>query len=294
MKSNVAVITGANSGIGYQTALALVQRGFEVALICRTLEKSEAARQSLLAEVPGAKIRAFGAELGSARQVDRVAEQLRETYPAIDVLINNAGTWFAKRTLTEDGFETEWAVNHLAAVRLTFGVLPALLAAPAARILNVASDSHLNGQLFWDDVSLDGRYNGLRAYRQSKLAMVMFSHELAKRLDDAGTRVTVHAIQPGLVQTGMGHKNTNWLFSLIWAIRKSAGTTEAEGAATTVYLATSEEVATLTGGYWDKSRQKPSHRLSYDPAARQRLWELTKQQTGLSLEIPKPTRTNPL
>lgn len=293
MKSNVAVITGANSGIGYQTALALAQRGFEVALICRTLDKSETARESILAEVPGAKIRTFGAELGSARQVDRVAQELRKTYPAIHVLINNAGTWYAKRTLTEDGFEMEWAVNHLAAVRLTFGLLPALLAAPAARILNVASDSHLNGKIFWDDVSLEGRYNGLRAYRQSKLAMVLFSHELAQRLSDAGTSITVHAIQPGLVQTGMGHKNTNWLFSLIWAIRKSAGTTEAEGAATTVYLATSDDVATLTGGYWDKSKQKPSHRLSYDPAARQRLWELTRKQTGLSLEIPKPSKAEP-
>jgi NAD(P)-dependent dehydrogenase (short-subunit alcohol dehydrogenase family) len=287
MKSNVAVITGANSGIGYQTALALARQGFEVALVSRTIDKSETAREAILAEVPGAKLRTFAAELASARQVDHVVRQLRETYPAIDVLINNAGTWFAKRTLTEDGFETEWAVNYLAAVRLTFGLLPALLAAPAARILNVASDSHLNGKIFWDDVSLDGRYNGLRAYRQSKLAMVLFSHELAQRLNEAQTGISVHAIQPGLVQTNMGNKNTNWLFSLIWNIRKSAGTTEAEGAATTVYLATSDEVRNLTGGYWDKSKQKPSHPLSYDPAARQRLWELTRQQTGLSLEIRK-------
>jgi retinol dehydrogenase-12 len=286
MSSKKAVITGVNSGIGYQTALALAQCGFELILICRTIEKAETTRLALRREVPNAVVHPFEAELASARQVDAAAAAIRHRFPVIDVLINNAGTWYSQRTLTEEGFETEWAVNYLAPVRLTFGLLPALQAAPAARILNVASDSHLNGKIYWDDVSLEGRYNGLRAYRQSKLAMVMFSHELARRLDDARTGIMVHAIQPGLVQTGMGHKHTNWLHSLVWGLRKLGGTTEAEGAATTVFLATSDEVSNLTGGYWDRSQQKPSHRLSYDPAARQRLWELTQLQTGLALSVP--------
>ncbi len=275
MQPKTYLITGATSGLGLATAKALAKEGGQLLLIARNEEKAKAAMEKIKKEASGARLGFFTAGLSSQQQIREMAAEVLEQYPVIDVLINNAGTWFSERRLTEDGIETVFAVNHLSYFLLTHLLYPALRKADDGRIINVGSDSHFRGKMHFDDLNLTRNYHGLRSYEQSKLANVLFTYELDRR--KAEDHISTYCVQPGLVQTDIGVKHTKWLHRIAWKFRRTAGVPPEEGAKTQIYLATADEVADESGKYWDDCRPKPSSKLSYREEDAARLWEISKE-----------------
>lgn len=279
MQGKHAVITGATSGIGYETARGLASLGAAVSILARNEEKGGQTVEKIRQDTKNTSIDFFIADLSSQTQIRQAAKGILQQHPVIDVLVNNAGTWYSGFGLTEDHVEQMFAVNHLAYFLLTHCLLNGLSASPSARVINVASDSHFKGKIHFEDINLTGRYHGLRAYGQSKLANVLFTYEFARR--NPGLPVTVNAVQPGLVKTNIGVKHTNPFHALAWKLRRSAGVAPSIGAKTTIYLASSEKVEGITGKYWDQCKEKPSSKLSYDPETASLLWDQCKKITGI-------------
>ena len=279
MRGKTCVVTGANAGIGFETARGLALQGAKVFLVCRNPDKGEMAKQSILSETPGADLEVVQADLSSQTQIRRAGNYIRTQAPVIEVLVNNAGAWFSKQVMTEDNIESVFAVNHLAYILLTHLLYPSLQRAEDARIINVSSDNHFDTHIHFDNLYLKGKYNGLRSYAQSKLGNVLFSYELNRRKKEE--HITVNALQPGLVKTDIGLKHTLWLHSLVWKLRRSAGVTPEEGARTSLYLATSEEVKGVSGKYWDRCKPKPSSELSHDQETAAKLWEISMDLCGI-------------
>lgn len=273
------MITGANAGIGFETAKAIASMQGEVLLVARTREKAERAKKQILAETGNGQIYTFAADMGIQADVKRLGAEIRSQFDRIDVLINNAGTFYSKLTYTVDDIETVFAVNHLGYFQLTHELYPLLQEAPSARIINVSSDSHYSGKIDLKNLSLKGRYNGLRSYAQSKLANVLFTYELDRRKLDSN--ISVNVLHPGLVITDIGVKNTLWWHGLIWKWRRNSGVTVAEGAQTSIYLATSDEVEGMTGKYWYQCKAKKSSKLSYDETLATQLWDISLELSGI-------------
>src|SRR5690606_28934860 len=196
-------------------------------------------------EIPHAKAHFVIADLSSQKQVSKLAENILRSYDHIDVLINNAGSWFSDFGLTEDGIERQWAINHLAPFLLTHLLLPSLRKSQDPRVITVSSDSHFHGKIHFDDVNLQHNYHGLRAYAQSKLANVLFTFEFERK--KGALPISIHAVQPGLVKTDIGLKNTISFHGLMWKLRRLSGVSPQKGAATSVYLASSDEVRGNSG-----------------------------------------------
>lgn len=273
MEGKTCVITGGNAGIGFETAKVLATKGAEVLLISRNKEKAESACQAIREQTQNQHISYLIADLGIQEEIRKVAAKIKSTHNKIDVLVNNAGTWMSKQTFTNDGIETVFAVNHLAYVLLTAELYPLLRNTSEARIINVSSDSHFNARLDFDNLYLHGRYNGLRSYALSKLGNVLFTYELHRRKKE--NYINVNAVQPGKVITDIGLKHTLWWHGLIWKLRRAGGKTPLEGAATSIYLASSNEASGMSGKYWDNCAPKPSSKLSYDKKVASRLWEVS-------------------
>lgn len=268
------LITGANTGIGLATARALAAKNFRVLIVCRTDAKAEITRDLLIRETGNRLIEPYAADLSSQTQIRRLASQVKQRYSELDVLINNAGIWNSKLEYTVDGVEMVLAVNHLAYFLLSHLLYPLLEASPDGRIVNVSSDSHFQIKgLFFDDLYLTRRYHGLRSYAQSKLANLLFTYEFERR--KSNSQISIHAVQPGLVQTDIGLKHTSWLHALAWRVRRqmSGRKSPEEGAATSIFLASTDSLAGRSGLYWDDCQPKPSSKASYDEEAATRLWE---------------------
>jgi NAD(P)-dependent dehydrogenase (short-subunit alcohol dehydrogenase family) len=213
-------------------------------------------------------------------QVRQLAEAFKAGYSRLDVLVNNAGSAFITRTLSDEGYEKTFALNHLAYFLLTDLLLDTLKASAPARVVNVSSGSHLTGKIDFDDLDMEKGYWVLKAYRQSKLANVMFTYELARRLDGSG--VTANVLHPGLVKTGIFRK-VGWVGPLVDRViqsRKRALDVE-EGAETIIYLASSPEVEGVSGKYYLKCKAVESSVLSYDVTAQERLWQESLERVGL-------------
>ncbi|MEJ2163203.1 MAG: SDR family oxidoreductase [Robiginitalea sp.] len=282
MEGRNCVVTGGNSGIGYQTALALAGEGAHVIVVCRDREKAETAVESIEGATGNMHIKFVLCDLSSQKSIRTAANSIKKEFKSIDVLVNNAGTWFSKLELTEDGIERQLAVNHLAYFLVTHELLGALRASSDARIVCVGSDSHFHGKLHFDDLSLSSNYHGLRAYAQSKLANVMFVYELDRRLKEKGiSNISANCVQPGLVKTDIGLKHTISFHALAWRIRRMGGVSPEKGAETSIYLATSEQVKGQSGKYWDKCQPKPSSRHSYIEEDARRLWNLSESLCGI-------------
>lgn len=279
LKNKICLITGANAGIGLETAKGLARQGATTILVCRSEEKGRNAVLSLQQEIPDAKAHYAIADLSSQMQVRQMAEDIKSQYERVDVLINNAGSWFSDFQLTSDGVERQWAVNHLAPFLLTHLLLPALRKSADPRIINVSSDSHFHGKIHFDDVNLTGNYHGLRAYAQSKLANVLFTAEFDRRKTFP---VSINSVQPGLVKTDIGLKNTVSFHGLMWKLRRLTGISPAKGAATSIYLAHSEDVKGISGKYWDRCKSKKAAKQAYDQEAAEKLWRLSEQMCGIS------------
>jgi retinol dehydrogenase 14 len=278
MQGKTCVVTGANSGIGLETAVALAGAGARVAVVCRTPAKSEQAAREIERRSPGADVLPFAADLSSRRAVRTVAAELAAALPRLNVLVNNAGLMLRERVLTEDGIEATFAVNHLAYVLLERLLEPALRAGSPSRVVNVASRAHLSGTLRFDDLMGSRGYDGWQAYAQSKLANVLFTYELARRL--AGTGVTANCLHPGVVGTNIGHAGPSWIRFGIKLVRPFL-LSPARGAATSIYLASSPEVEGVTGKYFVGRREERTSDESYDRAAAARLWKISEELTGL-------------
>ncbi|NWG20702.1 MAG: SDR family oxidoreductase [Chloroflexi bacterium] len=280
--SPVCLITGATSGIGEVTARELARRGMRVVIVGRSAERA-AATAERIKQATGNDVEPLLADLSSQAGVHHVAEEFVRRHRRLDILINNAGGFFTTRRLSLDGIELTWALNHLSYFLLTNLLLDVLHASAPARIINVASDAHRSGTMRWDDLQYARGYNGWGAYAQSKLANILFSNELARRL--AGSGVTSNALHPGFVATRFG-LNNGVLWNTLWSLIQRFAISPEQGAQTSIYLATAAEVGSVSGGYFDKSRAVAPSPLAQDVDAAARLWQISNGMVVSSAPVP--------
>lgn len=281
MQGQVCLVTGATSGIGRVTARALAGRGATVIVGARDRAKAIATVEEIQTGTDNANVDYLLADLSSQAQVRRMAQAFRERYERLDVLLNNAGAFFLGRQESVDGIEMTFAVNYLAPFLLTQLLLDVLKASAPARIINVTSAMHKDVELDFDDLQSRRRYGSARAYGRAKLALVLFTYELARRLE--GTGVTANAVHPGFVATNIW--GINWLMRLVKPLINLFAISPEEGAETLIYLATSSEVAGVTGRYFVDKDVVPSSPATYDEAAAERLWEISLALTDLNGKV---------
>jgi NAD(P)-dependent dehydrogenase (short-subunit alcohol dehydrogenase family) len=278
MQGRVCVVTGASSGIGKAAALGLARLRAHVVLVCRNQARADATQAAIREATGNTTVDVVLADLSSQAEIHRLAQALLARYPQLHVLINNAGVLNWRRAVSVDGIESVFAVNHLAYFLLTNLLLERLAASAPARVINVASDAHTWAPSQLDDLQSERRYQPFRVYGQSKLCNILFTRELARRLD--GTRVTVNAVHPGGVATGLG-MNNGWWATLIAGALKPFILSPEQGADTVLYLATAAEVDGVTGKYFEKRREQQPSRLALDDGEAQRLWRVSADLTGV-------------
>src|SRR6267154_4102879 len=280
MQGKICMVTGANSGIGKATALALAQMGATVVMVCRDRARGEQARSEITTKSKNTAVDLLQADLSSQQSIRQLVEHFEHHYTQLHVLINNAGAAFpGRRRETVDGLEMTFAVNYLAPFLLTNLLLDVLKASAPARIVNVSSNSHKSGYIQMDDLQEEKHYRSMRVYGQSKFAVVLFTYELARRLQ--GTGVTANCLHPGFVATHFGQRDAGPAFRLLVKLIGSFGTSPQEGAKTSIYLASSPEVEGVTGKYFVKSIPKRSAAISYDESLQRQLWEQSTKLVNL-------------
>jgi NAD(P)-dependent dehydrogenase (short-subunit alcohol dehydrogenase family) len=273
MKGKTVVATGATSGIGEVAALALAGLGARIVFIARDEARAKATMRKIEAKAPGLGHRMHLADLSSIAETRKVGAAIAESEPRIDVLMNNAGALFSRRQVTPEGLELTFALNHMAYFVLTEALREKLIASAPARIVSTASSAHEGARLDFGDLQSAKSYNGFRVYGRSKLANILFTRELARRL--AGTGVTANCLHPGAVATRFGQSSGGLIGLLIRVLRLSFISPE-QGADTIIYLASSPEVANTTGGYFVKRKLTDPSAPAQDDAAAKRLWEASE------------------
>jgi NAD(P)-dependent dehydrogenase (short-subunit alcohol dehydrogenase family) len=290
MDGRIVVVTGANSGIGFESARGLARLGTAVFMVCRDATRGAAARDAIANEVRGGTPPILlVCDLAEQAQVRKLAADLRARVPRIDVLINNAGAAFPKRLVTVDRIERTFAVNHLAPFLLTTLVLDLIRSATQGRVIAVSSDLHA-ASIDFADLQCEHDYSWMRAYALSKLANVLFTKELARRF--AGSAATANSLEPGpaLSQFGRGAGGTLGLVARLMqaaAFLGVAASTEA-GARTPIYLASSPEVATVTGRYFRKCREVVAKPITDDVEVARRLWDASERMCGAHVSQRRP------
>ncbi len=278
MHGKTVMVTGATDGIGLVTARELAGQGARVLLVGRNEQKGQQAIAAIRQTAKGADLAFHRADLSRLLDIRRLAATIAETEPQLDVLVNNAGGIFGQRQETEDGYERTFALNHLNYFLLTNLLLEKLREAPSGRIVNVASRAHVGAQMLFDDLHLTSGYKAWRAYKQSKLANILFTRALAKRLE--GSTVTANALHPGFVRTRFGGDNpTLFRAGLRLAMTAMAISVE-EGAKTPIFLASSPAVAGKSGGYYVKGGEARPDAAALDDAAAERLWDMSREMAG--------------
>ena len=277
LQGRVCLITGATSGIGEVTAHALARQGATVVVLGRNPQKGAATLASIREVGGNPSVDFLLADLTVQDQVRRAAGEFRERHARLDILINNAGGFFWRRQESVDGIEMTLALNHLAPFLLTNLLLDMLKASAPARVINVSSDVHRSAEMDFDDLQMERSYSAWKAYGCSKLALTLFTYELARRL--GGSHVTANAVHPGFVATGIGL--TNAFLRLFQPVMRLFARSPEEGAETSIYLASAPEVESMTGAYFVDKQAVSSSPASYDEAAAERLWEISAELTGL-------------
>jgi NAD(P)-dependent dehydrogenase (short-subunit alcohol dehydrogenase family) len=274
MKGKRVVVTGASRGIGRETALALGRMGADLSLVVRDRERGNAVAGEIRALGGGGEVDVFVADLSSLADIRRVAAEFLAKHDRIDVLVNNAGALLMDRQVTKDGYEATFATNHLGYFLLTELLLDAVKKASGSRIVNVASEAHQRGTIDFDDLMSEKSYAGLRAYGASKLANILFTSELARRLE--GTGVTANSLHPGVIASGFALNNKG-LVGTLWRLASPFLMSSENGAKTTVFLATDPSVASVSGKYFSKCKVKTPSREARDEAIAKRLWDVSEK-----------------
>ena len=283
MQDKVVVITGATSGIGRVAAEKLAGMGARIVLVARDKTRAEATLAHLNERAPSGNHTVHYADLSRLAEMKRVAAEVAGAEPRIDVLINNAGALFGHRRLTEDGLEMTFAVNHMAYFVVTYGLRKRLLTSAPARVVNTSSNAHKRSLLDFGDLQSSRRYAGFMVYSRSKLCNILFTRELARRLD--GTGVTANCLHPGFVDTRFGERSGG-LFSHLISVGKLAALSPEQGAETLVYLASSPEAASASGQYFYKCRPAIPTMEAQDDAAARRLWSESARLAGIEEDWP--------
>jgi NAD(P)-dependent dehydrogenase (short-subunit alcohol dehydrogenase family) len=272
----VIVITGGTNGIGLAAAQALAALGENVVIVGRNDTRARiAAAQVKAVAGKGATVGTLVADLSSQAGVRRLAQEIRERYPTLDVLVNNAGAMYSTRQLSADGIELTWAVNHLAPFLLTTLLLDHLKASPAARIVTTASDAHIGAHIPFDDLNAERSYRGFQRYKETKLANILFTGELARRLEGGNT--AAYCFHPGLVATGF-NRNNGILMSVAMTLIMPVARAPKQGAQTLVWLATAPKHDLANGAYYVDMKQRPPSPEARDMEAARRLWEVSEAQ----------------
>ncbi len=280
MKGKTCLITGGNSGIGRATALELAKTGATVVIVSRNKEKGEAALTQVIAKSENPNVELMLADMSSQDSIRRLASDFKARHEKLHLLVNNAGVYLTRRTTTVDGFESTFAINHLGPFLLTNLLLDVLKGSAPSRIVNVTSDAHNGAKVNFEDLQGEKRFSGWQAYGQSKLAMILFTHELAERLD--GTGVTVNSAHPGVVRTNFA-KNNGGLFALGFRLIGVFFISPETAAKRILYVSASPELEGVTGKYFTKMHEAKSSRESYDDDSAKRLWQVSEQLTKLSI-----------
>jgi NAD(P)-dependent dehydrogenase (short-subunit alcohol dehydrogenase family) len=271
----IVLITGATSGIGKQTAYQLAEKGLRIFIVGRDEEACRGVVNSLR-PVESGDHGYFVCDLSSMAQINILAGEIHNRLPCLNVLINNAGCVNSSRTLTDEGLERTFAVNHMSYFYLTNQLLPLLRVQPGARIVSVASDSHYYGKLEFDNLQGERNYFIMNQYSNTKLMNVLFTMEIARRLQD--DKITANCLHPGVVKTRIGNKHTGFFMASLWEFFTALrGISEEQGAKTSVYLASSEQVESVTGKYFSESKVKEPLKIAYDTSLSEKLWRYSEE-----------------
>jgi retinol dehydrogenase 14 len=279
LRDRVCVVTGATSGLGKETASGLAARGATVVLVCRDRERGAAVRKELADRTGNERLELVLGDLSDPASIREAALEIMRRHPAVHVLVNQAGLVTHRREVTAGGLESMFAVNHLAYFALANHLRPALEAGAPSRIVNVGGGIQAAGDIHFDDLQAEHRFGWFRQLAQSKLANVLFTYELARRLD--GTGVTVNCVDPGGVRTNLG-KNTGGLPRLLMTVFRPLFATPEKGAQPAIWLASAPELEGVTGQYFQKRKQARSSPKSYDEALAARLWSVSAKLAGLA------------
>ena len=284
MAGKVVLVTGGTGGIGKATAIGLAALGARVGITGRDIARAEQAAADIRTASGNPAVDSFAADMSSQAEVRRLASAVMNSYPRLDVLVNNVGGFWAHRHETADGLEHTFALNHLASFLLTNLLLDRLKASAPARVVTVSSHVQAEGRIEFDDLQSAGNYSGQSAYSQSKLANVLFTNELARRLE--GTRVTATSLHPGFVRTHFGDEDQAGFFAVISGIVRPFLRTPAQGAQTSIYLASSPDVEGVTGQFFANSKPKTANKVAYDTAIAARLWQVSADLVGMTPQFP--------
>jgi len=279
MAGKTVLVTGATSGIGRATAAGLAAMGARVAITGRDHERAERAAGEI-GTATGGRVDVFVADLSSQAEVRRLAGEVLQTYPRVDVLVNNVGGYWNTRHVTADGLERTFALNHLASFLLTNLLLDRLKQSAPARVVTVSSGAQANGRIDFDDLQGERSYSGARAYSQSKLANVLFTYELARGLQ--ASVVTANALHPGVVRTSFGAEDPGGVQRLFVPLMRPFMKAPAQGAATSIHVASSPDLEQRTGLYFANSKARRSSERSYDDDDAARLWQVSADLVGLT------------
>ncbi|OME72437.1 short-chain dehydrogenase [Paenibacillus odorifer] len=280
MRGEIALVTGANSGMGLATTVELARKGAKVIMVCRNRQRGEEALAAAKQKSHSEDIELMLCDLASLESIRSFAEEFTRKYPILDILINIAGVVTIKRQLTKDGFEMDLGVNHLGHFLLTNLLLEPLIAAEQGRIVVVASGAYKIGALHYEDSTLARRFNPAKAYARSKLANILFTKELAARLQ--GTRVTVNCVHPGAVGTNIGVNRETGFGKSILKLLSYFFLTPEQGADTAIYLATESDLQEVTGQYYYRRKNQELTPRAQNKQEAQRLWQWSQEQVGLS------------
>jgi len=278
LSCKTCLITGATNGIGRVAAVELARMGAELFLTYRDKVRADETVAEIRNRTGSQKVHLLHANLGSQQQIRRAAQEFLSTGRPLHVLINNAGLGNSRRIMSEDGIEMVFAVNHLAYFLLTMLLLDRIMHSAPARIVNVASEAHRFGTINFDDLGGERRYRTFGNYGQSKLANILLTYELARRL--SGTGVTVNCLHPGTIGSGLWLNNGSLMQAMMKAAKPFLKTPE-RGARTIIYLASSPEVEGVSGKYYANCKEKTSNKESHDLTVARRLWEVSERMTGL-------------
>jgi NAD(P)-dependent dehydrogenase (short-subunit alcohol dehydrogenase family) len=276
MKRKIAVVTGANSGMGLSTTIGLAKENIHVVMACRNQQRGEEALRLAKKKSGASHIELLLCDLEDFDSISHFVEQFTNKWDVLDVLVNNAGVVSLKRKVTKEGYEAQLGVNHLGHFLLTFLLLDSLKAAQKARIVNVSSGAHKWGRIHFEDMNLETNYSVMKGYGQSKLANILFTKELAKRLSH--TDITVNALHPGAVSTNLGINRSTGFGKSVYKVLNPFFQSPDKGAETALYLAKSAEVDDVTGGYFYKQKPARVSKRAKDPYLAQLLWEWSEEE----------------